>query len=129
MKLAYLDSSAFVKLVVAEPESAALRTWLHGRSWTSSALLPAEVLRAARFHGEKTVERARRLIGRGELLRLSPALLTLSASLGPVELRTLDAIHLAAAVVLGDQLGSVVTYDERMAEAARRLKIPVSAPR
>ena len=69
------------------------------------------------------------MIARGELVRLSPALLDLSAMLGPPDLRTLDAIHLAAATVLGDELGAVVTYDRRLGDAARSLKMRVSTPR
>ncbi|HEV2953099.1 MAG TPA: type II toxin-antitoxin system VapC family toxin, partial [Candidatus Dormibacteraeota bacterium] len=119
MKRVYLDSSAFVKIVVNETESAALRKWLHSRAWTTSVLSRAEVLRAVRIHGAGAVETARRMLGLGELVRISPALLDLSASLGPVELRTLDAIHLAAASLLGRDLLAVVTYDQRMAAAAQ----------
>jgi len=69
------------------------------------------------------------MIARAEFVRLSPALLDLSAMLGPPELRTLDAIHLAAARVLGDELGAVVTYDRHLGDAARSLKMRVAAPR
>ena len=128
MKREYLDSSALVKLVVPERESVALRRWLRGRAWASSALVRAEIVRAVRPHGHAAVEVARRLIGRGELLRVSPAVLDLSAMLGPDDLRTLDAIHLASATVLGDNLSSLVTYDGRMAAAAAALHLRVTAP-
>lgn len=128
MRRVYLDSSAFLKLVVVEPESGVLRRWFRGRPWTSAALLRAEVLRALRPHGSRATQMARRMMDRGELIRLSPALLDLSASLGPPELRTLDAIHVAAARMLGDELGVVVTYDRRLAFAARSLGMRVASP-
>ena len=128
MKRAYIDSSAFVKLVIDEPESPALRNWLRGRPWTSSLLLRAEVLRALRPHGVAAVEVGRKMIGRGELIRLNPALMDQSAALGDPGLRTLDAIHLAAASILGQDLAAVVTYDERMGEAARALGMRTVAP-
>ena len=128
MKRAYLDSSAFVKLVVNETESPALRHWLRGRAWTSSVLLRAEVLRAVRPHGPVATETARKMLGLGELIRLNPALLDQSASVGPTDLRTLDGIHLASAGVLGPDLLAVVTYDERMLEAAALLGMRTIRP-
>jgi predicted nucleic acid-binding protein len=128
VKRDYLDSSAFVKLLIEEPESAALRRWLRGREWTSSALLRSEAVRAVRSQGHRAIERAQRLIGRGELLRLNPAVLDLSGMFGPADLRTLDAIHLASATSLGDDLSGIVTYDRRMAAAAESLHMRVTAP-
>jgi predicted nucleic acid-binding protein len=125
---AYIDSSAFVKLVIPEPESTVLRGWLRGRLWTSSLLLRAEVLRALRPHGVAAVEVGRKMIGNGELIRLNPALMDMSASLGSPDLRTLDAIHLAAALLLGHDLAAVVTYDEHMADAARTLGMRTVSP-
>jgi predicted nucleic acid-binding protein len=51
-----------------------------------------------------------------------------AAGLDPIELRTLDAIHLAAALSLGDDLGIVFTCDKRLAAAARRHKLEVASP-
>ena len=125
----YLDSSALVKLVVAEPESAALRRFLRGHpERVSSALARVEVLRAVRFQGPAAVERARRALARIRLLRLDDILLDAAAALEPRVLRSLDAIHLASAQALADQLDCVATYDRRMAEAAALLRIPVRAP-
>jgi uncharacterized protein len=125
----YLDSSALVKLVVEESESSALAGHLHERpSRTSCALARVEVIRAVRTHGEPATRRARRLLERISLLRLDDALLDQAAGLGDATLRSLDAIHLAAAQTLGDALAEVITYDARMAEAARRLGLAVAAP-
>jgi predicted nucleic acid-binding protein len=126
----YLDSSALVKLVIAEPESRALRRYL-GREpeRASCALARVEVLRAVRSHGPAARTRARRLLQRLSLVRLDDALLDAAAALDPEILRSLDAIHLAAAQVFGDELSAVVTYDARMARAAALLELRVDAPR
>jgi predicted nucleic acid-binding protein len=126
----YLDSSALVKLVVAEDESAALRRYLRRHlSRASCVLARVEVLRAVRPHGTAALTRARRLLRRLDLVQLDEELLDDAAMLDAGVLRSLDAVHLAAARVFGDELTAVVTYDERMADAAKRLQLPVEAPR
>lgn len=126
----YLDSSAFVKTLVPEPESRALRLFLrlHGRR-VSSALLRAEALRAVRHLGPDAVATARSGLRRVNLIAVTDALLEAAGTLEPRIIRTLDALHLATALSLGDDLEAVVTYDERMTEGARQLGLPVSAPR
>ncbi len=125
----YLDSSAIVKLVVAESESAALRRYLRRRrTLVSSALAKVEVARALLPLGEQAVRRSREVLGRLELIRISDRILAAAGSLLPAELRTLDAIHLATALELGDDLARIVTYDERLRAAARAACCPVAAP-
>ena len=127
--MVYLDSSALVKLVIAEDESAALRRYLRLHAQRASCVLAkVEVVRAIRPHGGTAVTRARRLLRRIDLVQLDDDLLEDAASLGPDVLRGLDAIHLAAARVFGDELIAVVTYDDRLTKAASRLGIPVIAP-
>lgn len=126
--VAYVDSSAFVKLVIPEAESAALRRWL--RDWpdrASATLLRVEVVRAVMPSGPVAVRTARRQMARLNLIELSRTLLDAAAVLTP-SLRSLDAIHLAAAQSVGSELGVVVTYDARMADAANRLGMVVEAP-
>jgi predicted nucleic acid-binding protein len=125
----YLDSSALVKLVVAEPESPALRRYLRQRATrVSCALARVEVVRAVRPHGSEVVARARRVLARVQLLRLDDALLDSAAGIDSAVLRSLDAIHLAAARSFEDSLGSLVTYDVRLCEAAEQLGLTVTAP-
>lgn len=125
----YLDSSAIVKLVVAEPESRALVHYLRDHpNRVSCALARVEVIRAVRPHGEAAVGWARQLLARISLLRLDDVLLDVAAALDGAALRSLDAIHLAAAQALGDELAEIVTYDHRMAHAARGFGLAVSAP-
>ena len=125
----YLDSSALVKLVVHEPESAALVASLRRRAErVSCALARVEVVRAVRAHGPSAVARARRLLDWISLIHLDDALIDAAAELQGDALRTLDAIHLAAAQALGDGLTELITYDRRMAAAARDLSLPTGAP-
>ena len=125
----YLDSSALVKLVVAEKESQALLGYLRERpARVSCALARVEVVRAVAPHGEPATRRARQLLDRVSLLRLDDVLLDAAAALGGATLRSLDAIHIAAAQSLGDGLDEIVTYDNRMADAARGFEMTVNAP-
>lgn len=131
MTLVYLDASALVKLVVAEPESAALidrlREWPHR---ASSALSITEVPRALRRAGfaAPATRRARAVLARVALIEIDRAILTAAASLNPAGLRTLDAVHLATALTLRPDLATFVTYDRRLGAAAELADLEVTAP-
>jgi predicted nucleic acid-binding protein len=125
----YLDSSAIVKLAVREPESLALRRYLRRRQpLVSSALARTEVLRALLPVGEEAVARGRNVLQRLDLVRVNDRILNAAGVLLPPELRSLDAIHLATARELGGELGALVTYDDRMAAAAKRLGYRIVQP-
>lgn len=125
----YLDSSAIVKLAVEEPESHALRTYLRRRNpLVSSALARTEVLRVLLLEGEAGVARGRAVLGRIDLIRINDRILNAAGALLPPELRSVDAIHLASAQLLGGDLGQLVTYDDRMLATARELGITTVSP-
>jgi predicted nucleic acid-binding protein len=125
----YLDSSAIVKLAVREAESDALRRHLRRRRpWVSSALARTEVRRALLPGGDAAIAAGRQVLARCDLVRVNNAILDHAGALLPLELRSLDAIHLATAVRLEDDLGELITYDERMADAALALDLRVAAP-
>lgn len=125
----YLDSSALVKLIVLEPESRALRSYLRREGdRVSCALARTEVLRAVRPVGAPAIERARRLLRGLHLIRLDDTLLDAAGMIEPFVVRSLDAIHLAAAQLVAPSLTAVVTYDRRMRAAAVSLGFPVVAP-
>jgi predicted nucleic acid-binding protein len=125
----YLDSSAIVKLAVTERESAALRRYLRSRTpLVVSALARTEVARALLPLGSAAVQRGHDVLSRIELIRVSDRILLEAGSLLPVELRSLDAIHLATMRQLGESLRRLVTYDSRMATAALELRIAIVAP-
>jgi predicted nucleic acid-binding protein len=125
----YVDSSAIVKLAVAEPESRALRRHLRGRQpLVTSALARTEVARALLPLGEDAVARGEQVLARLQVLRLNDRVLKAAGRLQPTELRSLDAIHLASAMQLEPSLRGMVTYDSRMADAARAIGWQVKSP-
>jgi hypothetical protein len=127
--LLYLDSSALVKLIVPELESRALRDAL--RSWperVSSVVAEIEVERVARHIGGGAIRRARSVLARLALVELDQEVRRGAAALGPPELRTLDAIHLATALSLGQDLGALCACDARLVDAAAAARVDVVAP-
>lgn len=131
MTLVYLDSSALVKLVVTEPESTALMELLRARpDRVSSAVALTEVPRALRRAGFGTRERrrARELLARVALVDTDRRILAAAAALDPPTLRTLDAIHLATALAVREDLAALITYDRRLRAAAERAHLDVLAP-
>lgn len=128
-RVSYIDSSAIVKLVVREPESAALSRYLRRkRPLVSSALARAEVIRALSHLGEPALRRGEEVLKRIDLVRINHQVLTTAGAMEPQEFRTLDAIHLATASLFGDTLAGIISYDERMALAAQALGWTVRAP-
>lgn len=94
----------------------------------SSALLRAEALRAVRHLGPEARAAVRAGLRRVDLVTVDDRILDAAGMLEPAILRTLDAVHLATALALGDDLLEILTYDGRMAEGARLLGLPVLAP-
>jgi hypothetical protein len=127
----YLDNSAFVKVVVEEAESAALRTMLAASEAqrVSSSLLRTESLRAVRHLGPSALLVVREGLRRIGLISVDDRILDAAGVLAPGVLRTLDAIHLATALAIGDDLEAIVTYDERMIAAAGLLGLTTTSPR
>jgi predicted nucleic acid-binding protein len=125
----YLDTSGFIKLVRSDPESAALRADIAGgRELVSSTLLLVEGRRAAARYGPVALARARSALATITLLPLDDATLESAASLEPVELRSLDTLHLASALSLGPELGRFYCYDHRLAAAAAALGLDMRQP-
>lgn len=126
--LAYLDSSALVKLIAIEAETAALRQEL--RRWperTASQLAAIEVTRTAQRLGGHAPALAARVLAGLRLLAIDPVV-PAAMQIGGTMLRTLDAIHLATAVSISQQLGTLITYDHRMRSEAQALGLPVLSP-
>ena len=126
----YLDSSAIVKLVLPEMESAALRVELaKHRERCSSTLVRVEVFRAVRRANAsfETLERAAAVLERIALTPLDDRVLSTAAELDPPGLRSLDAIHLATALSLFG-LDALVAYDQRLLAAASTAGLRTMAP-
>jgi uncharacterized protein len=125
----YLDTSAFLKLITVEVESAAMRAWFvsHDSIW-SSQLLHTEALRASvRLQIQSdVVEDALETVS---MVLPSVTTFYVAGRLGPTNLRSLDAVHLATAMELGEDFDGIVAYDDRMIEAAHLASIEVVSPR
>lgn len=126
----YLDTSALVKLVVAERETPALRVWLSEkeRDYVSNDLTRAEFVRAVRRAAPDRLVEVRGVLDSITLLEVTTHIFEAAGRLDPNILRTLDAVHLATALDLGDDLEALVTYDDRLAEAAVASGIEVITP-
>lgn len=126
MTLFYADSSALVKMVREEPETTALRALFAEADIVTCELVLAELPRAirravaldAQLPLERLMEQAGEIIGAIGLIPLDRSLLLAAGALAEPALRTLDAIHVAAAIE-ANPLDAFVTYDERQAAAAR----------
>ena len=123
---AYFDSSAIVKLTRDEPESSALIDYLVETSVeaSTSVLGEVEVLRNLR---KLPLESDQALAG-FYLLALDDDVRRSAASIGRDSLRSLDAIHIATALAVGDRDLQFVTFDERQADAARHAGLRVVQP-
>ncbi len=127
--LLYLDTSAAAKLLVAEPERPPLMVRLAtAEALVSSELLVVELLRVGARLGGQGPRLARELLRDVVMLPLTRPILERAGALQPPALRSLDAIHVAAALALGARLDAVVTYDERQAAAARAHRLRVESP-
>lgn len=124
------------KLILAEAQSEALRSTVDGAQLVSSDLLRTEVPRAIRrsaarspasFHRSLLAEAAA-LLGRFGLIASTPDLLDAAGRLEGATLRSLDAIHVTAALSIAGDLDSFVTYDGRQADAARAAGLPLLQP-
>lgn len=127
-RVAYVDASALVKLALDEPESPAMLRWyVESDQVLSSRIGLIETRRATRRHvfDEAQLEVVLRSV---LVLEVDAATAKRAAEVGPTELRTLDAIHLASALAIGADLDAFVTYDDRLADAARALGLPVVRP-
>jgi hypothetical protein len=127
----YLDSSALLKLVLSERETPALREAIS--QWpdrVSSVLLHIECRRIVLRAGNPpaVVAKLEQELAGVAAIRLDEPVQKLAAMIGPPGLRSLDAIHLASALSIGDYPGAFVTYDERLADAARAVGLNVLKP-
>lgn len=130
----YIDTSAAVKLFRHEDHSVSFDEWLaahpDGRPVTSD-LTRAELRRTLQAvkASEDAWRRAELWIGHTALIRLTPGLCD-TAGLLPAEprLRSLDALHLAAALEMSPALKAFVTYDKQLSEVARAHGLPVASP-
>lgn len=114
-----MDTSAYVKLPLREPELVPLAEEL--AKWgghVSSQLLAVEAIRACARYGDRYEREARRFLESVALVPIDDEVLDEAVALRPIGLRSLDALHLATAVVVKNEIAVFVTYDQRLADAA-----------
>jgi predicted nucleic acid-binding protein len=127
----YLDSAAVVKLVHAEPESAALRGWLNERAetpWISSVLTEIESFRALARYAPEAASRLPVVLDQIDLIDLDQRIRMLARTVTPATVRSLDAIHLGTALCSRTSLTSFVTSDKRLLDAAQAAGLPIYSP-
>ena len=142
--LIYCDSSALVKLVIEEPESAELAAFIQESDGeiVASRIAETELQRAV---GRRLADTQSTRADRGELselmsekvtnvllritfIEVTPSIARIAGALEPVTLRSLDAIHLSSSLVLADEIETFICYDDRLSQAARRLGFVVASP-
>ena len=127
----YFDTSALVKLVFEEDESSALAEWIADRvdlPKVSSELSVVELLRTCRRVDETALNSATLLLDGLDLLPVSNFIVQQAAAIVPSEIRSLDAIHLASALTIGDHLVAFVAYDHRLSSAAQQAGMVIATP-
>lgn len=125
----YADSSAILKLILPEAESSSMRKYVGSPSALYTSVVGGtEVRRAVRRHAPERLAAAEELLAQMSLIGTSKEVLRIASLLEPVAMRTLDAIHLASALSVREQLDAFVAYDNRLIEAARVAGVPVVSP-
>ena len=123
-----MDSSALLKLLVDEPESDALEAYTRGTALITSVITLIEVDRSVRRNNRAGGISLGDFFDGVELRGLDDAVVARAGSLEPPGLGTIAAIHLASALDLRAELDGFVTYDSRLADAARALRLTVVSP-
>lgn len=126
----YMDTSALAKLVIAEPETDALRAWIaeSDRTLVSCDLTRTELHRAVRCTAPDRLVLARAVLDSLTLLEVTTAIFNDAGRIDPPVLRSLDSLHIASALDLGDELEGLVAYDDRLLAAALLNGIPTVTP-
>ena len=132
MSLYYIDTSAALKLLAEESHSRPFARFYDTNadaSWVSSALLRIELIRAVTRVRPTVLPEAHDLLLAFNFVSIDNQVVDAAMNEPDRMLRSLDAIHLATARLLGPDLDGLATYVERLANAARDAEIPVVDPR
>jgi predicted nucleic acid-binding protein len=131
VSLYYVDTSAAIKLLVEETHSKAFAAFYDARAdveWVSSALLRIEVIRAVVRAKPMLLPDARDLLLAFSYIAIDDEIVEAAMNEPDRSLRSLDAIHLATARLLGPELDAIVTYDDRLATAASDAGLVTASP-
>jgi predicted nucleic acid-binding protein len=128
MRTLYLDSSAVLKFIFSEPESAIAKKEIRGVLY-SSELVRVEVVRSVLRNEPELLERALDVLSKIHIIKIKSGIMVQAERLpSHVKIRGMDAIHLASANILGRAGHTVVTYDRNMAKAAKALGFNIESP-
>ena len=128
MNLAYVDSSALVKLVLDEADAGAMRRWYIEAERIACSIIGMVETRRAVTRKVDAPDHLNTILRTLITLEFDDVLAATASRLTPAALRTLDAVHLATALAIRSDLDAFVTYDDRLAEAARAVGLPVVRP-
>ena len=132
MSLYYADTSAVIKLLAEEMHSKAFAAFYDAHAdaeFVSSALLRIEVTRAVTRAIPALLPDARDLLLAFSFVAIDDEIVEGAMNEPDRGLRSLDAIHLATARILRQDLDAIVSYDDRLLKAATDAGLPVTSPR
>jgi hypothetical protein len=127
----YLDATAMIRLIAQTPETPALTAYLTAHTdtrWISCALTRAELLRTTADLPAEATEHAHHVLSGIDSVGVTDRLLDAAVTLSPAPARTIDALHIAAALSAGHRLRTLVTYDPELASAASGHHITTVSP-
>lgn len=127
MSVGYLDASAIVKLIADEPGTESMLRWYVESDRIVTNRIGVIETRRAVERRDHDPARLAAVLARLDVIEIDAQIGSRAADLRPASLRTLDAIHIASALVIGE-IDAFVTYDDRQAEAARLVGLPVIRP-
>lgn len=132
MSLYYADTSAVIKLLVEESHSKAFAAFYDAHAdaeWASSALLRIELTRAVTRALPALLPDARDLLLAFSFVAIDDDIVEAAMNEPDRGLRSLDAIHLATARILGEDVDAIVSYDDRLLKAATDAGLATASPR
>jgi len=128
MTVAYVDASALTKLILAEPDSVAMLRWyVESERVLCSRIGIVEIRRAVARQDHDPIH-LDTIVASVEIIEFDASIARSAAIVPPLGLKTLDAVHLASVLAIADEVDAFVTYDLRLAEAARAAGFPVVMP-
>lgn len=125
----YIDTSALLRLVFPDDTTPALREFLgEDPALVSSALLLVEARRGTSRRSARRLAQVDVLLREVEVVGIDDAVIESAGRLPDPGLRPLDALHLATALLIREDVDALLTYDGRLADAARAHGLAVAAP-
>lgn len=126
----YIDTSALLRLVFPDDTTAAVERLVDDPDvdLVSSTLIRVEARRGTLRRAPRRMPRVDLLLDRVEVVGIDDAVIESAGRLPGPLLRSLDALHLATALLIREDVDALLTYDERLADAARAHGLAVAAP-